>query len=94
MANEPKDGLNRRDFMMAAIALVGAPTALVNNAGAADAQSTKAPDASQGTIYTGDVIQGKKVISALDVNDLESGKKYAFYFQGVQMPTGTIGMYR
>ena len=88
MANEPKDGLNRRDFMMAAIALVGAPTALVNHAGAADAQSTKVPDAPQGTIYTGDVIQGKNVISALDVNDLESGKKHAFYFQGVQMPTG------
>jgi uncharacterized protein len=88
MANEPKDGLNRRDFVMAAIALVGAPTALVNNAGAADAQRTKAPDAPQGTIYTGEVIQGKKVISALDVNDLESGKKHAFYFQGVQMPTG------
>jgi predicted deacylase len=88
MGNEPKDGLNRRDFVMAAIALVGAPTALVNNAGAADAQRTKAPDAPQGTIYTGDVIQGKKVISALDVNDLESGKKHAFYFQGVQMPMG------
>jgi hypothetical protein len=27
MANEPKDGLKRRDFMMAAIALVGGPTA-------------------------------------------------------------------
>jgi uncharacterized protein len=88
MANEPSDGLNRRDFMMAAIALVGAPTALVNHAGAADAQSAKVPDAPQGTIYTGDVIQGKNVISALDVNDLESGKKHAFYLQGVQMPTG------
>src|SRR6516225_100847 len=88
MANETKDGLKRRDFMMAAIALVGAPTVLVNNAGAADSQRTKAPDTPQGTIYTGDVIQGKKVISALDVNDLESGQKHAFYFQGVQMPTG------
>ena len=88
MANEPEDGLKRRDFMKAAIALVGAPTVLVNNAGAADSQQTKAPDTPQGTIYTGDVIQGKKVISALDVNDLESGKKHAFYFQGVQMPTG------
>jgi predicted deacylase len=88
MPNEPKDGLNRRDFMIAAIALVGAPPALVNNAGTANAQRPKASDAPQGTIYTGDVIQGKKVISALDVNDLEPGKKHAFYFQGVQMPTG------
>src|SRR4029078_3321786 len=26
--------------------------------------------------------------SALDVNDLEPGKKHLLYFQGVQMPTG------
>ena len=88
MPNEPKDGLNRRDFIMAAVALVGAPPALVNNASTANAQRTKVLDAPQGTIYTGDVIQEKKVISTLDVNDLEPGKKHAFYFQGVQMPTG------
>ena len=46
----------------------------------------------QGTVYTGDVIQGKKVISALDVNDLEPGK-HLFYFQGVQMPQGSTGMF-
>jgi predicted deacylase len=40
------------------------------------------------TVYTGDVIQGKRVISQLDVNDLEAGKKHSFYFQGVQMGTG------
>jgi len=40
-----------------------------------------------GTIYTGDVIQGKRVIRALDVHDLPPGKHF-FYFQGVQMPTG------
>jgi hypothetical protein len=40
------------------------------------------------TVYTGDIIQGKRVISALDVADLESGKKHSFYFQGVQMATG------
>jgi predicted deacylase len=33
------------------------------------------------------VIQGKKVISALDVSDLEPGR-HLFYFQGVQMPAG------
>jgi uncharacterized protein len=89
MLNEQKDGLDRRDFMMAAIGLVGMSGAL-----AANAQDTKAPPvgpargAPQRTVYTGDVIQGKKVISALDVNDLERGKKHAFYFEGVQMPTG------
>jgi len=40
------------------------------------------------TVYTGDVIQGKRVISQLDVADLEAGKKHLFYFQGVQMATG------
>jgi hypothetical protein len=33
------------------------------------------------------VIQGKRVISALDVNALQPGKHF-FYFQGVQMPSG------
>lgn len=40
------------------------------------------------TVFTGDVIQGKRVISQLDVADLEPGKKHSFYFQGVQMGTG------
>jgi predicted deacylase len=40
------------------------------------------------TVYTGDVIQGKRVISQLDVADLEPGKKHSFYFQGVQTGTG------
>lgn len=40
------------------------------------------------TVYTGDIIQGKRVISQLDVADLEPGKKHSFYFQGVQMATG------
>lgn len=103
MSNERKEGLDRRDFMMAAIGLVGASAGLVSSASTANAQDTKetqdtkatkappagpAPGAPQRTVYTGDVIQGKKVISALDVNDLERGKKHAFYFQGVQMPTG------
>ena len=40
-----------------------------------------------GTVYTGE-IQGKKIVSALDVNDLEPGKKHFLYFQGVEAPTG------
>ena len=34
------------------------------------------------------MIEGKKVVSALDVNDLEPGQKHLLYFQGVEMPTG------
>ncbi|MGH7153915.1 MAG: M14 family metallopeptidase, partial [Acetobacteraceae bacterium] len=93
MPDEPKDGLDRRDFMMATIASIGAPAVLTAGSGVANAQGAgarvtgSAKLAPRGTAYTGDVIQGKKVISALDVNDLEPGK-HLLYFQGVQMPTG------
>ena len=50
--------------------------------------SAQATTASRGTVYTGDMIDGKKVISALNIDDLEPGKKYLFYFQGVQTATG------
>jgi uncharacterized protein len=88
MSDKPKEGLDRRDFMIASIATVGVSAALAVNAGAANAQDTAAPTAPQATVYTGDVVQGKKVVSTLDVNDLEPGKKHFLYFQGVQMPTG------
>ncbi|MGO4830890.1 succinylglutamate desuccinylase/aspartoacylase family protein [Rhizobiaceae sp. 2RAB30] len=85
-----KVSLDRRDFMLASIASVGVSTVLAAGAGPAMAQdkTSAAAGASQGTVYTGDVIQGKKVVSALDVNDLEAGKKHLLYFQGVEMPTG------
>ena len=84
MPNGPKGGLDRRDFMILAL---GATAAASVNADAAMTQDATVSSAVPGTVYTGDVIQGKKVISALDVNDLEPGK-HLFYFQGVQMPTG------
>jgi predicted deacylase len=40
------------------------------------------------TVYTGDVVQGKRVISHLDLNDLAPGKTHSFFFQGVEMGTG------
>ena len=85
---------DRRNFMIASIATIGASAALVANAGSANAQDSAtssvspAPGAPSATVYTGDTIQGKKVVSALDVNDLEPGKKHLLYFQGVEMPTG------
>src|SRR5690606_35262072 len=72
----------------ASIATVGASAAIAVSTGGASAQEEAAQAAgSQGTVYTGDVIQGKKVISALDVGDLEPGR-YNLYFQGVQTVTG------
>ena len=78
MSENPKEGLDRRDFMIASIATVGASAVLTRNAGPAKAQETAAStgdaasSAPQGTVYTGDLIQGKKVVSRLDVNDLEA----------------------
>lgn len=40
------------------------------------------------TVYTGDTIQGIPVISQLQIDDLEPGKKHRFFFEGVQMGTG------
>jgi predicted deacylase len=94
MPDESGEGCDRRDFVMAAIGLVGVSVSHANRTGAANGQDTKSPPvglkpaAPQKTVYTGDVIHGKKVIRALDVNDLERGKKHALYFEGVQMPSG------
>jgi uncharacterized protein len=87
MSNDPGwDGLDRRHFIVAAI---GTSAALAANTDAASAQGTgQAAAASGGTVYTGDMIDGKKVISALNIDDLDPGKKHLFYFQGVQMVTG------
>ncbi len=94
MSDKSVKGIDRRDLIMASIATVGAAAALAANAGAANAEdsatssSTPAAGAPSATIYVGDVIQGKKVVSTLDVNDLEPGKKHLLYFQGVESPTG------
>ena len=90
MLEEVTDRLARRDFMIVSIASAGASAALLAGAGTANAQEAAAgsADAGAGTVYTGDTIRGKEVVSALDVNDLEAGKRHRLYFQGVETPTG------
>jgi predicted deacylase len=88
MSNRPDERLDRRDFLIASIATVGPAAALAVTAGAANGAATTSADPASGTVYSGDTIQGKKVVSALDLNDLKPGKKHSLYFQGVQMPTG------
>jgi len=90
MPDKSAKGFDRRDLIMASIATAGAAAAIAVDAGAANARDAATPQAKppSGTVYTGDVIEGKKVVSALDVNDLEPGKKHLLYFQGVEMPTG------
>ncbi|MFZ1536388.1 MAG: succinylglutamate desuccinylase/aspartoacylase family protein [Chromatiaceae bacterium] len=85
MLKAPLGSCGRRTFMqsllMTALALTGS--------GMAPAQdSAPGTPAEISTLYTGDVISGKKVVSSLNTRDLEPGKKHLLYFQGVQMSTG------
>jgi predicted deacylase len=85
MLKEPLGSCGRRNFMQSllitAFALMGI--------GMAQAQdSDPGTPAEISTVYTGDVISGKKVVSSLNTSDLERGKKHLLYFQGVQMSTG------
>ena len=79
----------RRQFVQSVPAL-GAGILLAESrlATAQVQDSAPATPARTGTIYTGDVINGKKVVSSLSTDDLEPGKKHLLYFQGVQMSTG------
>lgn len=94
MSDKTQSGIKRRDLLKASLATVGTATVLAATSGTTEAQNTSqpSPDTTDGepqkTIYTGDVIEGKKVVSLLDVNDLEPGKKHLLYFQGAQMRTG------
>ena len=85
MSNSPLGGRGCRVFIQSLWVAVIALTGI----GMAQAQSnvTAAP-ARFSTVYTGDVINGKKVVSSLNTSDLEPGKKHLLYFQGVQMSTG------
>jgi uncharacterized protein len=85
MPAEDRDSLDRRDFMTGSLAAAGASALIVSEAGPAQSQPG---GAGSGTEYTGEVIQGKKVVSRLDVADLEPGKKHSLYFQGVEAPSG------
>ena len=79
----PRNSLDRRDFVISSLVTVGTSAALVTASEVADAQTSAAPAAtSQGTVYTGDVIQGKKVVSALDVGDLDAGAEAPLVFSG------------
>ena len=90
MSNRPEKRPDRRNFMLASIATAGASAALAVAPGPAKAEgaATSSAGPAAGTVYTGDIIQGKRAISALDISDLAPGQKHFLYFQGVEMPTG------
>lgn len=94
MSKHSREDPDRRGFMIASVATACASAALARNTSPANAQGVAASSgdaatgASRGTLYTGDVIDGKKVVSVLDVDDLDPGRKHLLYFQGAEMPTG------
>ena len=87
MPESSNGGLERRDFLIGSLATAGASAALSAAASVAKAQGAKPAAASGGTVFTGDTLQGKPVISALNLEDLEPGR-HRFYFRGVQTVTG------
>ena len=85
MLKEPPTICGRRNFMQSLLITMFALAGI----GMAQAQnSAPGTPAKISTVYTGDVINGKKVVSSLNTSDLEPGKKHLLYFQGVQMSTG------
>ena len=70
-----------RIYCHASARLPPSPSTLVP-ANAQDGDILAGEPGASGTAYTGDVIEGKKVVSALDVNDLEPGQKAPSVFPG------------
>ena len=66
MPNETFPTLDRRSFFAAPLAAA----AVIADAGQATAATTGK------TVFTGDVVNGKKVVSTLDIADLEPGQKH------------------
>ena len=87
MTNRRNDEIDRRDFMLASVGALGAAALIAGTAQAQDAGAKPETSGAAGTAFTGDIIDGKQVITALDISDLEPGK-HSFYFRGAQMPTG------
>jgi predicted deacylase len=85
MLKEPLGSCGRRNFMQSLL-ITAFPLMGIGMAQAQD--SDPGTPAEISTVYTGDVISGKKVVSSLNTSDLERGKKHLLYFQGVQMSTG------
>lgn len=78
MPNGEFPTIDRRSFLVAPLAA----TAVMADAG--DAAAATAGN----TVFTGDVVNGKKVVSTLDIEGLEAGRKHLLYFQGVESATG------
>ena len=91
MRKNAKGTLDRRDFVIASLATVGASATFAATAGADKAQDTAASPQPMATVYTGDLIHCKKVISALDVNDLDPARSTPSISKGCRCLRGSTG---
>ncbi len=80
-----ESGLDRRDFLRSSVVVAGAAAAL---AGAVPARAEAPRTAPGGTAFTGDVLDGKPVVSRLNTDDLDPGKSHLLYFRGVERVSG------
>ncbi|MGE3872266.1 MAG: succinylglutamate desuccinylase/aspartoacylase family protein [Parvibaculaceae bacterium] len=85
LAMTDESSLGRRDFLLATVGGAAASIALASDHAAAQTATAKLPG---GTVYTGDSVDGKPVVSTLGVADLEPGKFHRLYFRGVEGPSG------
>lgn len=85
LAMTDESSFDRRDFMLATVGGAAASIALASDHAAAQTGMAKLPG---GTVYTGDTVDGKPVVSTLGVADLEAGKLHRLYFRGVESPSG------
>jgi len=88
MTNEPSDamtGIDRRAFLGATAALAGTAAAL---AAPQQARAQAPRTLPGGTVFTGDLVDGKPVVSHLNTDDLEPGKTHLLYFRGVERQSG------
>jgi uncharacterized protein len=84
-----ESSLDRRDFMIATtLATIGGAAAAVAVSSGQAAAQTAPVELPGGTAYTGDVVDGKPVVSTLEVADLEPGTLHRLYFRGVEGPSG------
>lgn len=88
MSDDPAQsnpGLDRRAFLGASAAATGAAVAL---AAAGPARAETPRNLPGGTVFTGDVVDGKPVVSQLNTGDLEPGRMHRLWFRGVERPNG------
>jgi uncharacterized protein len=91
MSDSDKDhsqaqGLDRRDFMLASVGASAIAFSATQATAQTGVQTTQ--DSTAGTTYTGDMIDGKPVVTSLDVNDLAAGQIHLLLFRGVATPVG------